>query len=79
MNHTFEALRKVRSRLVYFRGQPKYLEYVIGLPKIWVQAIAKELHIDPSEVYLKLTFDGDLLVKPVTEHKVWLPERKKND
>jgi len=65
MPHMFETSRKVRSRVVYLDGQPRYCEFVLGLPKVWIEAVARELDIDPRQLYLKLIFDGDLLVKPM--------------
>ena len=53
----YETRRKVRVRLA---SSGRYREYYVSIPRLWVEAVAKEKAIEPSELYLRLRYDGSL-------------------
>jgi len=63
----YETLRKVR-KVKTSRGDS--YEYLINIPREWVEAVARELKIDLTEaekeiaLYLKIRYDGKLEMEP---------------
>jgi hypothetical protein len=70
----YETLRKVRK--VKTAGGDSY-EYIVNIPREWVEAVAKELKISLHEVekevalYLRIRYNGKLEAEPeVSEEQV---------
>jgi len=61
----YEKIRKVR-RVKTAKG--KGVEYIFGLPKEWVEAVAREKNIslDEAALHLKIRYDGKLEALPIT-------------
>lgn len=63
----YETLRKIR-RVKTSRGDS--YEYLINIPREWVEAVAMELEIDLTEaeketaLYLNIRYDGKLEMEP---------------
>lgn len=67
MPRTYETLRKVR-RVKTSRGGS--YEYIVNLPRQWVEAVARELKINLTEaereiaLYLQIRYNGKLEMEP---------------
>lgn len=63
----YETLRKIR-RVKTSRGDS--YEYLINIPREWVEAVARELKINLTEagrgvtLYLQIRYDGKLEMEP---------------
>lgn len=69
MPRIYETLRKIR-RVKTSRGDS--YEYLVNIPREWVEAVARELKIDLTEaekkiaLYLQIRYDGNLEMEPKT-------------
>jgi hypothetical protein len=65
----YETRRKIR-RVKTSRGES--YEYLVNIPREWVEAVARELKIELTEtqkvvpLYLKIRYDGKLEMEPKT-------------
>ena len=62
----YETLRKIR-RVKTSRGDS--YEYLVNIPREWVEAVARELKINLTEaekiaLYLQIRYDGKLEMEP---------------
>ncbi len=58
----YETLRKIR-KVKTSRGNS--YEYLVNVPRQWVEAVTRELQIDLNDgFYLRILYDGKLEMKP---------------
>ena len=67
--HVFEEERKLRVKKVARAGGREYYDFLVSLPRPWVERLLRELGLDPkkakdAEIKLKLIYDGDIVIKP---------------
>lgn len=60
----YESTRKIRSLP---SGKGKYREYIVNLPKEWVNALAREHGVDPENLELKIWYNGEFRASVVDE------------
>lgn len=61
MPRIYETLRKIRC--VKTANGESY-EYLLNLPKNWVEAVARELKLNKANYYLRIRYNGKLEAKP---------------
>lgn len=63
----YEVKDNVRVRIERKRNGKEYKYYLVKLPEIWIDKVARELGVSPEDVKLKLCFNeiNSLMIVPL--------------